>query len=437
MPNSKLPGPPDIFTQYLDYTEFTESPRIFHRWSAITAVGALLSRNVFIQLGIQGRIYPNLYVMLMGAAGTRKSSAIKLVKRTISAAGYTTFAADKTSKEKFLMDLAGMPEYSADAGFRTKNSGPASFDLDAQLFGGNNDEPKDVFIVADEFNEFAGAGNIEFFTTLGNLWDWDDPVNPFSQKFKNSSPVEIFQPTVSILSGNTAENFSRAFPAESQGIGFLSRLLLIHGERTGKKFWKPPIPEDSIRVQLEHSFRAILKTTSGGIEVPIEEEAGELLEQIYTGWEELDDSRFLSYASRRFTQLLKLCLIMSAGSWAQVISRHHVIAANTVLSAAELHMPKAMGEFGQAKSSPQVDKIMSILSSATKPLTQKDLFIRMGNDLEAQSKLADLMNKLVIQNKVQHIAGKGFLPRKEVKATAKFVDWSLLTEEERKDIGEV
>ena len=378
----------------------------------------------------------------MGAAGTRKSTAIKLVKRSISSAGYTTFAADKTSKEKFLMDLAGMPDFEASSYGRPATK--TDFNLDQNLFGGGNGDgtdygdPKEVFIVADEFNEFAGAGNTDFYTTLGNLWDWDDPINPFTQKFKTSQSVEIYQPTVSLLSGNTAENFSRAFPAESQGVGFLSRLLLIHGERTSTKLWRPTSPSRDETERLIFALRAVLKTTGGGKELAIDPEAEPILEAIYKECcdDAVDDPRFLSYSSRRFTQLLKLCIIVSVANRTETITRNNVIEAHTYLSACEVHMPKSMGEFGKAKHSPIADKIMNILNATTKALTTKELFIKMGNDIDAASKLGEILNSLTQQNKIQHIPNMGFLPKKDVSVKGKYVDWTLLTEEEQRDIGE-
>jgi hypothetical protein len=38
--------------------------------------------------------------MFIGSAGTRKGTAIKIMKQFLLAAGYNTFAAKRTSKEK-------------------------------------------------------------------------------------------------------------------------------------------------------------------------------------------------------------------------------------------------------------------------------------------------------------------------------------------------
>ena len=99
----------DLFELYFEYVRDTEPPLIYHRWSLIAAVGAFLGRRYYMPFG-DGRIFPNQYVMLIGNPGTRKSTAIKTSKKLLSSAGYDMFAAEKTTKEKFLQDLAGMDE---------------------------------------------------------------------------------------------------------------------------------------------------------------------------------------------------------------------------------------------------------------------------------------------------------------------------------------
>jgi len=189
-----------------------------------------------------------MYVMLIGDPGTRKSTAIKTSKRILSASGYDKFSAERTSKEKFLLDLEGVEDDTGsvkDASAVMRN-----------LFGDDyaNVDPREVFVVADEFNEFVGSGNLEFLSLLGSLWDWDDPVAPFKQRLKTSRSVSIFQPTINILSGNTHAGFAEAFPPQTLGQGFLSRLILVFGESSGKKFAFPEKPPDSLKQQLIDEF---------------------------------------------------------------------------------------------------------------------------------------------------------------------------------------
>src|SRR4051812_26439458 len=96
----------DLVEAYVAYRQETEPPYVFHRWAIISSIGALLGRNYLVQFG-DFRVFPNLYCMFIGDAGSRKSTAIKQVRRLVSRSGYDYFAADKSSKEQFLVDLEG------------------------------------------------------------------------------------------------------------------------------------------------------------------------------------------------------------------------------------------------------------------------------------------------------------------------------------------
>ena len=134
-----------FFDLYFSYVGETECPRIFHRWTAISCVAALLGRSVAIPFG-HSSIYPNLYVMLMGPPGTRKSTAIKIGQKLISQIGYHHFSADRTSKEALWLDMTTEQE---------RNIGTDDLDLEEL----RPYTPTELFIVADEFNDFMGIRN--------------------------------------------------------------------------------------------------------------------------------------------------------------------------------------------------------------------------------------------------------------------------------------
>lgn len=434
----------DIIDDYLEYTKNTEPPRVFHRWCLLTSIGALLGRNTFIHHG-HYKVYPNLYSQLIGESGTRKSSAIKLCKRLVSASGYINFAADKTSKEKFLGDLAGgsfLEDSSLEGGGSSRGRGRSKQpDLDItqqNLWGEENEkEPKEVFIVADEFNEFAGSSNYELHTTLGNLWDWDDENAPFFSSFKSGS-VKIWQPTVSLLTGNTQEGFSRAFPPDTVGQGFLSRMLLIYGTKSDRRIAFPPVPNISDTSRIVTTLMRIRgKNARGGIELT--PEAYSLLSEIYTNWKDLSDIRLTSYSTRRFTQLLKLCLIITCARFLEEITADVVVYANTILSAAEINMPRALGEFGKAKNSDITNRLITFLERSSKPQSITEIWRAVGHgNLGKTAELAELINGLKIADKVQYVeAGpsSGYLAKRVVNRNEKYVNWSLLTPEEREYIS--
>ncbi len=409
----------DFITAYLQYIGETEAPATFHRWSCLSILGAYLGRRYNFQHG-HFNIASNLYVMLMGGAGSRKSTAIKIAASLIKKAGYDTIAAERSTKEKFLMDLAG------------EESTPQGNIMEQNLFGtSDNDAPCEILIAADEFNTFVGNGNIEFLSLLGVLWDYN---GKFEDRKKNSKSLVIENPTVSILAGNTATGFSLAFPAEAIGQGIFSRLILIHGEKTDKRITFPEAPSQAQEKLLLDILYAIRQVASGN--AVLTPSARTMLDAIYQGWIGFPDVRFESYANRRFSHLIKLCLIVSAASMRNCIEDCDVVYANTILTHAEHSMSKALGEFGKARNSDVAHKVIQILESSYVPVSLKELWQNVHNDLEDISALKDMISNLVIAEKILSTKG-GFLAKRRIldEVSNEFVDFSLLTPEECKYVS--
>ena len=411
----------DFFSQYLEYTRDSEVPVFFHRWSALAGIGAYLGRDFYFRHG-HFSIYPNTYCMLIGNPGTRKSTAIKVMKSVLRLAGYTTIAANKTSKEKFMLDLA--------EGIGLSEEATQDDILEANLWGNNieSQPPSECFIMADEFNNFIGTGNLEFISLLTELWDYE---GVFSNKIKTGKSIHIPDPTISILGGSTPTSFSTTFPSEIFGQGFFSRLLLIYGEPNGKKITFPKPPSTEATTEIVSALQRI-KLGSAGM-ATLHPTAEKLLDKIYRSEDKLTDVRFESYYSRRFNHLMKLCLIVTAARCSKEITEQDVIHANTILTHTEYLMPKALGEFGKAKNSDVSHKIVSIIDSAPGVVTFKTLWESLHSDLGQMSELGELLHNLMAANKIQAVKSGGFLPKKKVveEINSDVIDYSFLTREEK------
>lgn len=414
-------GTQDFFRSYLDYTGGTEVPAHANRWSAIGMLGAWLGRDIYIKYG-SSKLYANQYIMLLGEAGSRKSTAIKTAKRTLKAAGYSTFSAEKISKEKFLEELA------KDRTGGMQASGLGTNILDQTLWGDlDESDYRQVWITADEFNEFFANNIFEFCSTLGNLWDYD---GLYENSVRHGASAIIPNPTVSILSGNTPTTFANTFPVDAIGQGFFSRVLAVHVKSNGRKIMRPREPSEAETQEILDRLVDIKNYHSG--EVVITEDSWALLDRIYQSWKPIPDSRFIPYGGRRVTHLLKLALIHAASRLSPTIDPIDVRRANTVLDYTEHFMPEAFGEFGTSRNSGLTHKIIKELEISEELLNIHDLWSKVQLDFDKLDTYQSHVMGMIQAGKIQ-VAGDKLLPAKRVLKTpvTEFLDYRYMVDEER------
>jgi hypothetical protein len=417
--------PQNLFDLYLDFVKDTEAPLVLHRWSLISCLSAVLGRQCWIPFG-SGRIFPNQYIMLIGEPGARKSSAIKAATKLILRSGYTTFAASKTTKEKFLLDLEGLEDVEDS---KLSNDQVMKNILGESLSGS---DPKEVFISPDEFNDFMRCGDLEFHAMLGSLWDYDNEDIPYTQRLKNSKSIAIYQPTINILGGNTHTGFSEMFPPQALGQGFLSRMLLIFSEPSGRKIAFPKAPDPALETALIEMLQRIRTEFTGPL--TLSKEATQALTEIYNTYQGFPDMRFTSYFTRRYTHLLKMCIICAAVEFHREITIRDVILANTLLKYAEHFMPQALGEFGKAKNADVATRILALLTKEDKVVEVGAIWKQVSNDLDTMLDLDKMLHGLKTAGKIlwvpkseDSVAGYVVI-RKTIKSIDSYVDYNLLRE---------
>lgn len=405
----------DFVTDYLQMCNIdqSEAPAIYHRWVCLSIMGAYLGRDCWINFGI-GLIYPNQYIMLMGSPGTRKGSAMGPGKRLLKTVGYSRFSADKTSKERFLMD---MKQFDNVAGLE---------DLENLTM----DAPAESYIMSGEFTDFVGQGNMEFITMLTNLWD---NLDKYKQPKITGKSVEVEKPTVNLLGGNTPDGFALAFPPEALGNGFLSRTLLIHADPTSNRIAWPEALDD---LQLHTlGMRMVEAKQRMAGQIAVSAAARAIGKEIYETEIPVDDARFTHYQQRRFIHLLKIALLLAVYDQKATIDPVHIIRANTMLVAAERVMPRALGEFGASRHSLVAGKILQHLAHSRLPQVPNDLWKVVSRDLSKMTELIEILQGLKSADKIQvmRVAGKdGYMAKHTIKKEwpAHLLDFTWLTETE-------
>lgn len=371
------------FELYLDWLDDTESPTTFHRWSLVSAIGTLLGRQLVFGAGTPNETYANQYIVLVGPPASRKNTALKFSKKLLEQVGFNKFASDRSSKEKFIMDMQeGFCESTEDV-------------LDMEL-----SDIHEAMIYAPELQDFLGQGNVDFISFLTNMWDLPSEYN---HRLKNSKSTKLIKPTINMVGGATTSTLAEIFPESIGGTGFLSRTLLVYGKGARKKiaFPEPPCP-DKERMLLE--ILIAIKTHARGAAI-VTPEAKEILTAIYTNWSPLPDVRLETYSGRRYTSLLKLCMVVACAALSfnrtgVLITAEHVIYANSMLCFIEGFMPRALGKLGSSKSLELQNKISGVLEASESGLSFSALVKSMTSAVENVHQLAEALKVMQKLGKV-------------------------------------
>ena len=378
---SKIKNP---FVQtHLKYVESTEPPRLFHIWSALTCVSACLGRHAWLDTGI-GKLYGNMFVLLVGPPGTRKSSAISFAVNLLKQAVDIRIAPDDTGGQRQGL-IAAITELDI-----AEDDGATGADaLDPDHLANvnlvvNNVDRHVMFAIASEFGSFIGQNNIDLTRFLIKMWDGDD----YKYRLRKSEDC-ITDPLMTMIGGTTPTDISVLLPAEAIGQGFMSRNILVYAPHKDKTV--PPSRMRLVR-DLEKQLAEVYINTARNMQGPIKmtPDAQQLIDHLYMHESKMQDTRFIYYTERRATHLMKLAVCLCAARKSMSLTRTDVEEAHWILQATEQRMPDALGEYGLSPVAVARQKMLEYMRYAKEPVSERVLWAIMQRDM----KLVDFRNSL-------------------------------------------
>jgi len=331
-----------FLTKYLEYTAQTESPTNYHIWCGLSVAASCLRRLVWIDMAYW-QIYPNLYVVLIGPPGCRKSVAINIATKLIEDFPDVIVSPDAITREALILEL----ELSA----RMQEMGPKSNRLVMTH--------SSITVVSKELATFIGSGNSDFLVLLTDLFDCPDI---WEYKTKNKGTNKLLNVWLNLLGASTPSWLMGSIPLPYIGGGFTSRIIfVVEHEPRHKKAW-PELSDKEKR--LKESLKLDLEKLSmiRGEFIP-SPEAKLFFEQWYeTIDKEMTDTRFKGYSARKHIQILKIALVLAACDNSEgVIEITHVELAINLLNKLESNMIDAFGTVGRSIIAADIDEVTTIL----------------------------------------------------------------------------
>jgi hypothetical protein len=407
---------------YMETVENTESPRVFHVFSALAGIAACLGRRNYLPFGT-GVKFPNMFVALVGPPAVRKNTAINITAGAIRSATGVRFAPDDTGGKR--QGLIRALENKKDPEIEKMEK-----DIDIATTGNLDNlsnapftvpDSRDnhvLFICASEMNSFMGTQNKDMLPFMTKCYDGD----PYTYQLKDTQQ-ELPDPLLTMLAGTTPQSIADAMPPEAVGQGLMSRMLLIYHNKKYKDIpWPEPLPQH-LFAQIENTYGFLHHDFDG--EFSPSTPAKRLLTSLYAEQAQISDSRFTHYCGRRFDHLLKISMCLAAARRTHIIETGDVEEANTILKAAEGAMPDALGEYGMSKLSMAKQRIVEFLQQAKQPIPETMVAAMMARDMsgmEFRNSMMDLCNAgKIVQVKIS--GGTGYVYKdRAIESLAELLD---------------
>lgn len=298
---------------------------MFRMWTAIHAVGAAAERRIWTPLGIN-RLYPNLFVFLVGPPGVGKTQAINPMSTLLRKSGATLLAPNDITKQGLLDCLS---ESSRSGVFEGK---PFDFHYST--------------VIVRELANFMSKYDLELTGILTDLYDC--PAANEEKKRSHLKGKMLPFPGLNLLVGTATENLGATIAPEMWGSGFMARVVIVYNAEL-------IVPKDMFAVddmdeaKAQHIIACL--TEVGKMAGPMTWLAPARA-MMQTFRENPSDgaplhNRLAHYVTRRWLHLAKLCMIAALSRGSMTITDADFDLALLWLTDCEAYMPEVFKDMIQ------------------------------------------------------------------------------------------
>lgn len=329
----------EMVNEYLELLEDTESPRLYHVWSLLAAVGAVLGGNSFLSFGPHLKVRANLFVVLIGPSAVKKSTAIDIAESLLQNTTVNFGPTDSGGQRHGLMSaLRGLNQPWSEQ----KQSHGEWAISEATL---RPRRSQDMALFSRELGRLWSSSTREMADFFLDLYDGAD----IDYRTKASS-TSVISPAVTLLGATTPSSLATMLPENAADHGVLSRTIFVYANKPHKEVPIPPEPTAEWRALWSQLSEKVRWLDNLRVQFSISESAKERYIGLYNFKPKFPDPRMNSYLGRRSATLLKVALILAAMRLDTMVVETDVLAAHELLSAIEPEMHYALESFGRNKT---------------------------------------------------------------------------------------
>jgi hypothetical protein len=213
----------NFLRDYLTYSAGNEAPQVFHDWCAIMTICNALGRRVWVNQGLF-RVYPHLYLMLVGNPASGKSFAMSLARRLVTEIGSIHIAPSIVTREAITLEMG-----SDKPPCRKEFKGP-----DDKLWTFSQ-----CSFFSDELLNLLGRTPEPIMNFFLEAWS-QDIINVGT---KGKGNDVIINPCVNLLGCMTPDVTSSLIKQQLLSTGFMRRVIWVNSSARGEPVPRPQYTE--------------------------------------------------------------------------------------------------------------------------------------------------------------------------------------------------
>ncbi len=315
--DSILPSHKGFITDVIYHYRGHEVSKLFMYWASLIAIAGVVKREAYLANG-NGRLFTNLYLLIVGDSGSAKNTVTDFVKSMLD---YFEHAVMEATSDEYIPEMkrvdavtsgatrAGLQEAMKPANKRGKKT-ITMRDAYGNPIIKKNGQPAEYFqtseitIVQEEMSVFLNRQQFldDLLPWLINMYDPKDREEVLT---RNGGREEFRNILVNMVGNTTPVALKDTLPAGVQSDGFLSRCLLIYQSYTDHMFPDIRIPDMApTQDDLKRNLGWIAATTF--VQYDLTPEAKEWFNKWYeVKWNEVRASGVLAGLKSRHKVMIK------------------------------------------------------------------------------------------------------------------------------------
>jgi len=372
----------DWLKGYIEYTQDSEAPDIFHFWTGVSVIAGALGRRVWIDMGYF-QWTPNFYIFFVAPPGVvGKSTTADIGISMLREIDGVKFGPTIVTWQALIMALAEAQQL-------------------VPMDDGTFEPMACITVSASELGVFFNPQDREMVDLLVDLWD--GKRGPMKKSTKTQGEDVVENPWMNIIGCTTPSWIAGNVPEYMIGGGFTSRSIFLYAEhkrqlvaypgevRSSKARWEQ-------RQSLLHDLKMIAELKG---QYRLSKEAfvwgTEWYKKHWLGGRPLHmaSERYGGYIARKQTHIHKLAMVIAAAqSHTLTIEAQHLILAEQFITSIEPDMQKVFKQVGAFAEVRVIQEIIALVR-VHKQITRQELYRKVFNLLKGHKEFEESINAAI------------------------------------------